>query len=310
MSDSVPSAPALSNWDQVSAHFQNFDRRIKELQQQQQAALQQQQAALQPAAAAAPVRTLKPTNPETFDGVSKNLSVSDWLFQCRCFFEAVGLHELNPERTVFAAALLRGAAGKWWKQETEAADRGDKPKIRLWSEFSAAIKTRFQTIDASQVARDRLAELRQLGSVVQYVNLFQQVINDISDISPSELLHRFLAGLKRSIRLDVEMYRVSHPDLTLADAMTVAQRADAARSKYAPFRRDYSYNNPKTAAATGHVSEEPDVVMSLNAMKNNSFRAKLTDQEKNELMQDGRCFYCKEKGHIASRCPIKAQKNF
>ena len=31
----------------------------------------------------------------------------------------------------------------------------------------------------------------------------------------------------------------------------------------------------------------------------------LTDADKKKLMDEGRCFYCKEKGHHTNRCPKK-----
>jgi hypothetical protein len=34
----------------------------------------------------------------------------------------------------------------------------------------------------------------------------------------------------------------------------------------------------------------------------------LTDADKKKLMDEGRCFYCKEKGHRANRCPKKSQR--
>ena len=34
----------------------------------------------------------------------------------------------------------------------------------------------------------------------------------------------------------------------------------------------------------------------------------LTDADKKKLMDEGRCFYCKEKGHCANRCPKKPQR--
>ena len=34
----------------------------------------------------------------------------------------------------------------------------------------------------------------------------------------------------------------------------------------------------------------------------------LTDTDKKKLMDEGRCFYCKEKGHRANRCPKKPQR--
>ena len=34
----------------------------------------------------------------------------------------------------------------------------------------------------------------------------------------------------------------------------------------------------------------------------------LTEADKKKLMDEGRCFYCKEKGHRANRCPKKPQR--
>ena len=34
----------------------------------------------------------------------------------------------------------------------------------------------------------------------------------------------------------------------------------------------------------------------------------LTDADKKKLMDEGRCFYCKEKGHRANQCPKKPQR--
>jgi hypothetical protein len=34
----------------------------------------------------------------------------------------------------------------------------------------------------------------------------------------------------------------------------------------------------------------------------------LSDADKKKLMDEGRCFYCKDKGHRANRCPKKPQQ--
>ena len=38
-------------------------------------------------------------------------------------------------------------------------------------------------------------------------------------------------------------------------------------------------------------------------------RPKMTDKERQELMDANKCFYCKEEGHKALICPRKPQKN-
>jgi hypothetical protein len=34
-------------------------------------------------------------------------------------------------------------------------------------------------------------------------------------------------------------------------------------------------------------------------------QARLTTEDRQELLKDGKCFYCKQKGHMARDCPIK-----
>lgn len=260
---------------------------------------------------------LKPVAPDTYDGTSAPTS---WLHQLRVYFSAWNMDmKDSAPATRFAASLLRGPAALWWKQHLDATEMNVAARINDWETFTNALIARFQTVNATAVARDRLSHLRQIGRVRDFVNHFQRVCSEIPGITEDEMMDRFCRGLKRSVRQQVEALKAVHEDkMTLTKLFNLAERLDAAEASNAyqprtwnsPAPRDSSHNSFKRAGPAPGVSEDTDVVMSLNAMNNKTSRSKLTDQEKKQLMQDGRCFYCKEKGHLAARCPNKNQKNF
>lgn len=259
----------------------------------------------------------KPVAPDTYDGTS---GPTAWLHQLRVYFSAWNMDMANSAPAArFAASLLRGPAALWWKQHLDATENNLAARIDDWETFAKALVARFQTVNATAVARDRLSHLRQIGRVRDFVNHFQRVCSEIPGITEDEMMDRFCRGLKRSIRQQVEALKAVHEDkMTIIKLFNLAERLDAAEASTAyhsrtwtpPAPRDSSQDSSKRSGFSGGVSEDSDVVMSLNAMNNKTSRSKLTDQERKQLMQDGRCFYCKEKGHLAARCPNKNQKNF
>lgn len=40
------------------------------------------------------------------------------------------------------------------------------------------------------------------------------------------------------------------------------------------------------------------------ASSNNKYPPKLTDEVKEQLKKEGRCFRCREKGHLSAHCPV------
>lgn len=258
---------------------------------------------------------LKPVAPDTFDGTS---SPTAWLHLLRVYLNAWNVNMVNDSAaaTRFAASLLRGPAALWWKQHLDATDANIAARINDLATFANALIARFQTVNSTAVARDRLSNLRQIGRVRDFVNHFQRICSEIPGITEDEMMDRFCRGLKRSVRQQVEALKAVHDGkMTLTKLFNLAERLDAAEASNSYQPRTWTSPAPRESSQdsfkrSGGVPEDTDVVMSLNAMNNNSSRPKMTDQEKKQLMRDGRCFYCKEKGHLAARCPNKNQKNF
>src|SRR5713226_9166670 len=62
----------------------------------------------------------------------------------------------------------------------------------------------------------------------------------------------------------------------------------------------------KTAyTSSPHTSTHDPNTMYIDKKNTSTCLKKLTDQEQKKLMEENRCFACREKGHMATACPTK-----
>ena len=296
----------------------------------QQAAAAAQHAAAAADAAANATRPnasrLKPPTPAYFNGEKTMASSGDaavgvWLFSCERYFDAMGGGFPEQERVAFAIALLRGSALHWWRTRHSAMANNPATaanQLNTWATFSAAITADFQPINNARVAREKLATIRQERSVQDYVSRFRAIMIQVEDLTEAEARDRFMRGLKLEPRREVELRNPA----SLDEMMRLADRFDAVTFQYQPQRqRDQRgrYNNgnraldnqqerwrppaqPAYPNGSGNGGGGPSP-MELGVMHQR--HSTMTDEERRRLQQEGRCFYCKEKGHIAPVCPKK-----
>src|ERR1700733_2738929 len=140
---------------------------------------------------------LKSAKPETYHGVheASNLTPDTWLFQMKQYIK---LHKQNLDLAIpFAATFLQGNALLWWRNLGSHIPS-------MWDTFAAALIKEFQPIDATQAARNQLANLAQTHSVSKYTAAFQILALSIPDLSPAETLHHYIFNLKPKTRMEVE----------------------------------------------------------------------------------------------------------
>jgi Ty3 transposon capsid-like protein len=232
------------NMDQppVSSHIPTQAEIAAFVQQQVQAALASQQR---------PV-SIKPATPRSYSG-DKGADPEVWLFQ---YEQCARLYNLtDAEKVDHAATYLEGAAATWWRSVALASDRSGSPRP-AWDSFKAQLITLFKPVNASKVARDRLAELKQTGAVFRYNTDFNRLVLEAGNVSAEEQLHRYIRGLKPKIRVEVEL---ADPQ-TVHAAMEKAQRIDTI-TWYA--RTEYNSSYKSTPAFGGNTY----VPMDLGALK-------------------------------------------
>ena len=250
---------------------------------------------------------LRLESPDTFSA-KKHENVDRWLFQVEQYLR-VSNQASDPIRVAYASALLRGDAQKWWENKvTAAATVGLDESQCTWVEFKTMISQQFQVVNKELKARDALASLVQKGSVSDYVSKFTTLAFDVPDLSLAEKHDRFFRGLKYKVRMEIMLKGI--PD-NYDELVKLAERIDTIlfemnsgnrnngngkgwkqKNNYSAANVDSNANGP-TPMDIGSVDHPP----------------KLTKEEKERCIREGRCFACRQKDHLASNCPKYPKKD-
>src|SRR5437588_11379138 len=165
-----------------------------------------------------PTTTITVKQPDTYDG--RKTPVELWIFQIKQYFFATGTKD--QEQVIYLATnLLRGDATTWWCYHYEQLVTAGTT-MPTWDEFEDLLVEKFKPVNAIRVARDKLASLKQTGSVKAYNDLFLGTILEIPTISEEEQLDRYIRGLKEKVHVEVELREPS----TLKEVMHIADRYD------------------------------------------------------------------------------------
>ena len=144
-----------------------------------------------------------------------------WFFHMEMFFEYA--HISGAERVSQATMLLRDAAEAWWRShvvETTGADGTDQSdRITTWEQLKDGLGSAFTPVSEKEVARSRLYDLRQTGSVQIYTQTFRELCFAIDDLSVAEKKTLYYRGLRAHILKDV---RLRFPK-TFEEAIMIAE---------------------------------------------------------------------------------------
>ena len=233
----------------------------------------------------------------------RNLSaIRTYLHRLDKYFEAAYFSE--AERLTVASSYLELHAEVWWLTHQKSHPRGTPHHIATWDAYKEAIQAYFTPANSDKATRDKIARLRQTGSVQDYLGKFNELCLEITDIAESEKLDKFFRGLKPKIQEQLAL----NPDTTvdLARMSSAVDRID--QIQYAYSRNQYSsttHRTPVTQANLDHRDIRPMEIDNLNTTFGRL--TKLTDTEKAELRSKGACFKCRQVGHISALCPLRKQ---
>ena len=221
--------------------------------------------------------TAKPKPPEAFKGKD---SIKSWATHMSNY-----LGNSPPDQALWIAiSYLQGPAHEWWIVFRET-DEG--AQIRTWESLRTALIARFDTLNKEKIARDKLAKWKQLKDVATFNDDFQRIILDIPNISVEEQIDRYTRGLKSYIWKEL----CTRDYTKLADAMKDAERVESAHGRI----RSTSIA-VRTRSYTAAAMPEP---MDLGNIR----LKKLTAEERQVFMKQGRCLRCRGKAHMAKNCP-------
>ena len=267
-------------------------------------------------AAVAPTTRVKPQAPEAFKG--DRTKVDQFLIQLRRYLVLADLTTISDARQVeYAAQYLTAEALVWF----ENVQKTDSP-ITTLIELDTKLRAHFQPYGAEKIARTKLRQLQQTHTVQGYSTIFMQTVQHVPSMHVDDQIEAYVQGLKPSIFREVVLKDLKSLQEVMDFAVFVESRLQhriyrADRVGFTPFASRSSTAPPSAAGGSSSSSSSSSSVpmdlsvadeVDLHAVMNGQVLKKLTDAERDQLRRQGKCFRCRQIGHISRDCP-KSSKN-
>ena len=190
-------------------------------------------------------KELRIAKPEKFSG-KKGGEVYKWFAQLRLVFRGnPQIYQSDDNKIAYALSYLTGAAQNWAMPLLQAVDEGRHHDLLVnYNKFREAMVAVYGEMDRRSNAEDRLAKIRQTGSIAGYISTFNEHAAQV-DWNELSLIARFRGGLKDEI-LDSIATAETQPQ-GLQEWMAMASRID-----------DRLWTRRQNRRAPGHFSAPRD----------------------------------------------------
>lgn len=277
---------------QLMQQVQFLTAQLTELQQQQP----------QPAVAA---QRIKPRKPNDFTGDSKTLQ--DWLYAMSLYCHSTGI-TVESLKIQTALPYLQGKAKTWLRRVYPVDEWADAP-WQTWAEFCTALRGAFGPMEEHLQARERLDGLRQrrTQSVVEYIQEYREIMLELPELTQDEIVHRFRKTLYWDKVKEYITQGTANRDRTTLQFEEVATLATIAELELVPSsqrtRNNYSGQNWQSRQPAPAPAPRP-VAMDIGNIDSRASGS----LDRDTLRREGRCYYCKERGHRKADCPELRKK--
>jgi len=258
-----------------------------------------------PPAHAPRVRPPKTQLPTEFNGKSPT-AARHFIQQCVNYI-AITLFP-DPETEIrWALQLLTGDAAPWRDEMLSGCQAVPVPvNLNNWDKFVTAFQARFMDPHKADKVMDRLMShsVTQKTSVKVYNDLFNKTLVLANQTGANALIRcTYETGLKDPVRIAMVPLMLLNPNMTLREHQQNAIRVDKSlmqtRKAATPAPAHTMINNP----VFNLPSPTPSRGTTPIKVEANRQYVKLTADERTELARIGGCFYCHQRGHMASQCP-------
>jgi hypothetical protein len=260
---------------------------------------------------------VKPSPPEAFSG--NRTKVDQFIIQLRRYLLLTNLITTAeaPRQVEYAAQYLTAEALVWF----ENIQKSNTPITSL-TELETKLRAHFLPYGAEKIARTKLRQLVQINTVQGYCTLFMQTVLHVPTMHVDDQIEAFIAGLKPGICREVVLKDLK----TLQEVMDFAVFVESRLQHHREGGFRSSNNNYYRAGPPSFASRSPVVASSssssststpmdlsavsesnstaeLNAMGSSPLK-KLSDTERDQLRREGKCFRCRQRGHMSRDCPL------
>ena len=160
-------------------------------------------------------------------------------------------------------------------------------------------------------------QLRQDRSVEHYITQFTALTLQVPDLTADQVKLIFVKGLKPSIRVQAE---INKDNLDLESLMILADRLETIHRQQRDVAQHIArprFNPDNRQAAPGYRQHHAPMPMELGAMRAphrphvrfspNGTRKPLSDKERQYLLANNGCTFCRRLGHTHEEC--RARQN-
>ena len=232
----------------------------------------------------------RPHQPDKYHGQRDFLLLGNWIFSVDQYFILTDMPV--SKQGPFVSTLLRDEALLWYRSSYENWD----PATPLtWEILRAAMRQYFAPPNEDRRLQDEWANLKQYGTVFEYVSVLTALAMRIPGLSQNQILDKFIRGLKPKTRIEVELRDPKTPD----EAYRLADRFD--RIVYGTRNNSFLTQNYNRYAPTSGASSNTDYgePMQIDTLRPRRPGPRNFQRPRNQ----GLCFTCEKPGHIAANCP-------
>ncbi|XP_022760023.1 uncharacterized protein LOC111306411 [Durio zibethinus] len=171
----------------------------------------------------------KVPEPQCYEGARDAKELENFLFDMEQYFRAVHTRD----------------AKLWWRSKFV----DDECSIKTWTDLKRELKNQFFSENVDYMARKRLRELVQTGTVREFVRNFSTLMLDIRDMSEKDKLFHFIEGLKPWARTELQRQRVQDVTTAMAAAERLHDFNDGS----------LKWKNPPPTGSSSNLGTLPDI---------------------------------------------------
>ena len=185
------------------------------------------------------------------------------------------------------------------------------------------LRNHFLPYGIERVARSKLRQLKQTGTVASYSSIFMQTVVHLPKMDMDDKIEAFIEGLNNAIYREVVLKDFSNLQKAMDYAVFVESRLHHRGPRYGSNLSSNNYNfrfstksanttlGPSTNTSSSSVPMELTAVSSTTEIQSSESELnamigplkKLTDAEREQLRREGKCFRCRNRGHLSRDCP-------
>ncbi|THG98032.1 hypothetical protein EW145_g7498, partial [Phellinidium pouzarii] len=246
------------------------------------------------------------SKPNNFDGDKSN--ACRFLSSCQAYLSLnERIYNTDKSKIIFVLSFMQEkAAGDWATNRTTVAlapnpTTNTPTGFGTWVDFLNDFRNTFITTDDSADARRQLLNIKQTGTADDYNTQFRSLVTRSNISDKNALSEMYQQGLTRGL-IQCIYVRDKLPD-TMEEWYQAASRADNLYRRLQALNATSTTTTSSTPRSTCFKNLFSTTTSSSPTPTNSPNRPKkLTPEEREKCMKEGRCLACREVGHNARDC--------